>query len=166
MKTTIICGFPGVGKSSCRYDKDGNPQFNVWDMESTAYSWIFDSFNAEGYPKRNPTFPKNYIDALEMLLKYGGYEYVFLSCHDVVRKELQARGIKYIIVAPKNTPEIKNEYCKRYLKRGSDVDLITKIYKEWDEMLNSIEDDPSPCIWLDRGEYLADVLSKEGEWYA
>ena len=163
VKATIICGFPGVGKSSCRYDKDGNSHSNVWDMESSAYSWIFDSFNPKDYPKRNPSFPKNYIDSLEKLLEYGGYEYIFLSCHDVVRDELRKRGIKYIIVAPKNTPEIKNEYCKRYLKRGSDVDLITKIYSDWDEMIESIKADPSPCIWLDSGEFLADVLSKEGE---
>lgn len=163
MKTTIICGFPGVGKSSCRYDKDGNFHSNVWDMESSEYSWIFDSCNPKDYPIRNPSFPKNYIDSLEQLLKYGGYEYIFLSCHDVVREELRKRNIKYIIVAPKNTPEIKNEYCKRYLKRGSDIDLINKVYQDWDCMIESIKKDPSPTIWLDCGEYLADVISKEGE---
>lgn len=78
-------------------------------------------------------------------------------------EELQERGIKYLIVAPKNTPEIKNEYCKRYLKRGSHIDLIDKVYRDWDNMIASIKADPSPCIWLDSGEYLADVLSKEGE---
>ena len=160
MKTTIICGFPGIGKTTCRY-KYNNP--NVLDMESCPYSWIFDSFDSNERPKRNPEFPKNYIDSLELFANKGGYEYIFVSCHEEVREEMRNRGIKYIIVCPKNTPEIKNEYCKRYLKRGSDIDLINKVYQDWDHMIESIENDPSPKIWLDCGEYLADVISKEGE---
>lgn len=162
MTATIISGFPGVGKTSARYSADGF-NANMLDMESSAYSWIFDSFDPKGRPKRNPYFPQNYVDSLELFARDGGYEYIFVSCHEDVRKELQRRGIKYLIVAPKNTPEIKNEYCKRYLKRGSHIDLIDKVYRDWDNMIASIKDDPSPCIWLDSGEYLADVLSKEGE---
>ena len=162
MKTTIISGFPGVGKTSARYTADGF-NANMLDMESSAYSWIFDSFDTTEHPKRNPEFPKNYVDSLELFKKAGGYEYIFVSCHEEVRKELQKRGIKYLIVAPKNTPELKNECCKRYLKRGSDIDLINKVYRDWDDMIASIEADPSPTIWLDSGEYLADVLSREGE---
>ena len=160
MKTTIICGFPGIGKTTCRY-KYNNP--NVLDMESSAYSWIFDSFDSNECPKRNPEFPNNYIDSLELFAEKGGYEYIFVSCHEEARQEMRNRGIKYIIVAPKNTPETKNEYCKRYLKRGSDIDLINKVYQDWDNMIESIKRDPSPTIWLDCGEYLADVISKEGE---
>ena len=160
MKTTIICGFPGIGKTTCRY-KYNNP--NVLDMESSAYSWIFETFDSNRCPKRNPEFPNNYVDSLELFAKKSGYEYIFVSCHEEVREEMRNRGIKYIIVAPKNTPEIKNEYCKRYLKRGSDIDLINKVYQDWDYMIESIEKDSSPTIWLDYGEYLADVISKEGE---
>ena len=162
MKTTVISGFPGVGKTSARYSPSGI-NTNVWDMESSAYGWIFDSLSHKDEPKRNPKFPQNYVFDLEYLLEYGGYEYIFISSHEEVREELQKRGIKYLIVAPKNTPEIKNEYCKRYLKRGSDIDLINKVYRDWDEMLASIEADPSPKIWLESGEFLSDVLSKEGE---
>ena len=162
MKTTIISGFPGVGKTTCR-NKPGLFDSRVLDMESSAYSWIFDSFDSNCKPKANPEFPKNYIDSLELFSDKGGYEYIFISSHENVRKELQKRGVKYIIVAPKNTPEIKNEYCKRYLKRGSDVDLIDKVYRNWDTMIASIESDSVPTIWLDKGEYLADVLSQEGE---
>ena len=162
MKTTIICGFPGVGKTSCRYSANGIDT-TVMDMESSAYSWIYDPFNPKDYPKRNPLFPKNYIDSLGLFANKGGYEYIFISCHESVRNELKARGIKYIIVAPTNTPELKNEYCKRYLKRGSDIEFINKMYREWDEMIESIEKDGSPIIWLGSGEFLADVLSREGE---
>lgn len=158
MKTTIICGFPGIGKTTCRYKYNNT---NVLDMESSAYSWIFDSNSC---PKRNPEFPNNYIDSLELLAKKGGYEYIFVSSHEEAREEMRNRGIKYIIVAPENTSEIKNEYCKRYLKRGSDIDLINKVYQDCDYMIESIERDPSPTIWLDCGEYLADVISKEGEF--
>ena len=79
MKTTIICGFPGIGKTTCRY-KYNNP--NVLDMESSAYSWIFDCFDSKECPKRNPEFPKNYIDSLELFANKGGYEYIFVSCRE------------------------------------------------------------------------------------
>lgn len=162
MKTTIISGFPGIGKTSARHVASGL-HVVILDMESTPYAWVYDYFDLDEPRKRNPNFPKNYVDALELFVKKGDYTYILISSHEEVRSELRKRGIKYLIVAPKNTAEMKNEYCKRYLRRGSDIGLISKIYREWDEMFESIKADPSLCVWLDSGEYLADVLSKEGE---
>ena len=146
--STIICGFSGIGKSTAE-------QMNrkILDFESSGYSNIFEN----GFRiKRNEEFPKNYIDKLEDLIKYDEANYYLLSCHKEVRDELKARGLKYIIVLPYR--ECKNEYKKRWLKRGSDIDFITKMDKRWDEMIDSCVKDSATKIYLDDHEYLSDML--------
>ena len=85
-----------------------------------------------------------------------GIGHYLLSCHEEVRNELKARGLKYIIVLP--YMECKNEYIKRWLKRGSDIDFITKMDKRWDEMIDSCARDSATKIYLDEHEYLSDML--------
>ena len=47
---------------------------------------------------------------------------------------------------------------KRWLKRGSDIDFITKMDKRWNEMIASCTKDTAPKIYLDEHEYLSDIL--------
>lgn len=79
-----------------------------------------------------------------------------LSCHQEVRDELKRRNIKYIIVLP--TLNQRNNYLKRWLKRGSSIDFIYSMNNRWEYMIKSCEDDSAPKIYLDEGEYLSDVL--------
>ena len=146
--STIICGFSGIGKSTAE-------QMNrkILDFESSGYSNIFEN----GFRvSRNKNFPKNYIDKLEELIKNDEADYYLLSCHEEVRNELKARGLKYIIVLPYR--ECKNEYMKRWLKRGSDIYFITEMDNRWDEMIDSCAKDTAPKIYLDEHEYLSDIL--------
>lgn len=146
--STIICGFSGIGKSTAEQKNR-----RILDFESSGYSNIFKN----GFVvSRNKDFPKNYIDKLEELMKNDEAYYYLLSCHEDVRNELKARGLKYIIVLPYR--ECKNEYKKRWLKRGSDIDFITKMDKRWDEMIDSCVKDLAPKIYLDEHEYLSDIL--------
>ena len=146
--STIICGFSGIGKSTAEQKNR-----RILDFESSGYSNIFEN----GFRiKRNEEFPKNYIDKLEDLIKYDEANYYLLSCHKEVRDELKARGLKYIIVLP--YWECKNEYIKRWFKRGSDIDFITKMDKRWDEMIDSCVKDSATKIYLDDHEYLSDML--------
>lgn len=146
--STIICGFSGIGKSTAEQKSR-----RILDFESSGYSNIFEN----GFVvSRNKDFPKNYIDKLEELMKNDEAHYYLLSCHEDVRNELKARGLKYIIVLPHM--EYKNEYLKRWLKRGSDIDFITQMDKRWEVMINSCERDTSPKIYLDEHEYLSDIL--------
>lgn len=146
--STIICGFSGIGKSTAEQKNR-----KILDFESSGYSNIFEN----GFVvSRNKDFPKNYIDKLEDLMKNDEAYYYLLSCHEDVRNELKARGLKYIIVLP--YMECINEYKKRWLKRGSDIDFITKMNERWEEMINSCAKDTVPKIYLDEHEYLSDIL--------
>ena len=146
--STIICGFSGIGKSTAEQKNR-----RILDFESSGYSNIFEN----GFVvSRNKDFPKNYIDKLEELIKNDEAHYYLLSCHEDVRNELKARGLKYIIVLPHM--EYKNEYLKRWLKRGSDIDFITQMDKRWEVMINSCVKDTAPKIYLEEHEYLSDIL--------
>ena len=106
--------------------------------------------------EKNKEFPKNYIDAMiEHMREHHNCVYL-LSCHKEVRDELKARDFEYIIVMPH--PFHKNEYMKRWLRRGSSEEFIRSMYDRWDSMIRSCEEDSSPKIYLDEKEYINDVL--------
>ena len=90
MKTFIICGFPAIGKTTF-----STQRIDVLDLDSSQFNWITAN-NAER--KRNPNFPKNYIDALEEQI--GKFKYILISTHYVVRDELLKRNLPYITVIP------------------------------------------------------------------
>ena len=145
----VICGFSGIGKSTAE-----QKHRRVVDMESSCFSheWGFDHCKME----KNSDFPQNYIDHLEKLMEDNHADYYLLSCHAEVREELRKRGIPYIIVMP--SPEHKNTYLKRWLKRGSDIDFITSMNNRWNEMIKSCVEDESPVIFLGENEYISDLL--------
>lgn len=146
--STIICGFSGIGKSTAEQKNR-----KILDFESSGYSNIFEN----GFVvSRNKDFPKNYIDKLEELIKNDEAYYYLLSCHEEVRNELKARGLQYIIVLPYR--ECKNEYLKRWLKRGSPIEFIKSMNDRWEDMIKSCEEDTAPKIYLDEHEYLSDIL--------
>lgn len=135
----IICGFSGIGKSSMAQAYN-----DFIDLESSGY--------------KTKDFPKNYIDEVEKIIQEDDDEisYILLSCHAEVRAELQKRGIKYILVTPYR--ESKNEYLKRWLKRGDNIDFISKMDENWNDMIISCHKDNSPHIYLQENEYLSDIL--------
>jgi hypothetical protein len=149
MKHTVICGFSGIGKSTAE-----NKSREVTDMESSGFSWIWEAGVNTG---RNPAFPENYISRLNELMEQNHSNHKFLlSCHQKVRDCLKSNGIPYIIVLPRK--ELKNEYLKRWLQRGSDIEFIEIMYYRWDEMIDSCEKDDAPKIYLEQGEYLSDLI--------
>lgn len=148
MEEFIICGFSGIGKSTAEQKNR-----KILDFESSGYSNIFEN----GFiVSRNKDFPKNYIDKLEELIKNDEAYYYLLSCHKEVREELKTRGIDYIIVLP--TIEQKNEYLKRWLKRGSPIEFIKLMNDRWEDMIKSCEEDEAPKIYLSSGEYISDLI--------
>ena len=148
----VICGFPGVGKSTAAHNRT-----NVVDAESSVYSWMFDPSEPNAPRKRNPAFPQNYGDHIESLGGVCGYDVILASCHKEVREELDRRGIDYVFVVPEKNR--KDEYMKRYLKRGSDVEFINLLHEKWDVWLDEIENNGKHAvIHLGAGEYISEVL--------
>lgn len=145
----LICGFSGIGKSTAEQKAK-----NVFDFESSGYSHDFTS----PVPIRNTEFPRNYVDAVIKHMEEHHNCVYLLSCHEEVRKELKSRGLDYIIVMPDY--DQRNEYTKRWLKRGSSLDFIVSMFNRWDEMITSCEEDDAPKIYLSENEYVFDVLPR------
>lgn len=148
-KAMVICGFPGVGKTSV-----ANNRVNILDAESSAFSWIWNPENLEKGRERNPAFPGNYIDFIRENIEK--YDVILVSSHQAVRYALKAEGIQYIIVAPDYN--CKNEYMIRYIQRGSDIDFIEQLYDHWGQFIDDLYNDGAPLICLEKGKYLTDVL--------
>ena len=148
-KAIVICGFPGVGKTSV-----ANNRTNILDAESSAFSWNWNPEDLEKGRERNPEFPANYIRFIKENM--DRYDVILASSHQAVRDALKAEGIGYIIVAP--YPTTKNEYMIRYLQRGSDIEFIDQLYYSWNPFIEDLVNDGAPLIWLEDGKYLSDVL--------
>lgn len=144
----IICGFSGIGKSTAEQRNR-----RIIDFESSAFSHIFECGKET---VKNPAFPRNYIDRLIEFIDNDVATVYLMSCHKEVRDELKLRGLDYIIVLP--TAEQKNEYLKRWLKRGSSVEFIELMNDRWEEMIASCEDDDAPKIYLSSNEYISDLI--------
>lgn len=147
--TTVIAGFPGVGKSFL-FNNDKN--LIISDSDSSLFSWIVEN----GEKKRNPNFPDNYIEHIEARMDI--MDYIFVSTHDVVRKALQDNNIQYTLVYPDRS--LKNEYLERYKNRGNDGNFIKLFENKWDEFIEQMEAEEFPKkIKLTSGTYLKDVCS-------
>ena len=143
----IICGFPGVGKTSCaRWSR-------VLDAESSAFSHIIDPEKMTC--RKNDKFPTNYIDMVESEMKSDRWDIILLSSHKVVRNELKRRKIKFVAVCPQI--DCLPEYMGRYLKRGSDYDFMVDISNNWGWYISDMADEEL-YITLAKGQYLSDIL--------
>lgn len=148
-KAIVICGFPGVGKTCV-----ANNRTNILDAESSAFSWIWNPENLEKGRERNPEFPTNYIRYIKENMEQ--YDVILVSSHQDVRDALKAEGIGYIIVCPYFSN--RNEYLIRYLQRGSSIEFIEQLNRNWNTFIEDLVNDGSPIIWLEDGKYLKDVL--------
>jgi len=151
----IICGFPGVGKTTAAKNR------NILDMESSGFHYKFDPESREFTP--NPDWPTNYLDAIEQAYLNDHNEIILTSTHeDVVLSLLNNRELPVIVVVPEAT--LRNEYMIRYLKRGSDPEFIYSMYNNWlgyiEKIYRLVTNDGRkvPVINLKSGQYLSDVL--------
>lgn len=143
-KGIIISGFAGIGKSGL---KDNVPYYDnvkIFDLSSTHF-------------RKNPDWEKFYCDIVEVLV--DNYDFVFISAHDIVIREMIRRGNDFYIIYPKR--HCKEEYRERFLKRGDSPEYIDKFMRNWNcfiDMLDNI--DYNKKITLRTGQYLSDILNK------
>ena len=140
-KTTIICGFPGVGKSYLF----NNTNLDCIDSDSSKFD------------KKH--FPDNYIKHIEKNI--GKVDYIFVSTHSEVLYRLN-NMCEFHVVYPNR--ELKEEYLQRYRDRGNEESFINLIDNMWDKFIDDIENIPSTfyhrCMRyrLKSGEFLKDYL--------
>lgn len=127
----IICGFPGIGKSSIARTLPG-----IVDLESTPFNKNW----------------KIYADVIEHMNK-NGYT-VLVSSHRELREELLNRNVNYFYVKPEKY--LKEEYIERYKKRGNNKTFINQIKDNWDNYLKSLKGEN--VVELKSEEYLLDKL--------
>jgi hypothetical protein len=144
VKTKVISGFPGIGKSHFKNEVGGK----VLDSDSSLFSW-----ESEGV--RHPDFPNNYIKHIQENI--GKADIILVSSHDNVRKALVDAGIEFTLVYPSR--HLKEEYMYRYIMRQSPEGFITLMHNKWDDFMDEL-DLQLNCdkIILSEGKYLSDCI--------
>lgn len=134
----VICGFPGVGKSTLF-----NTGLKCTDSDSSKFD--------------KADFPRNYIEHIKQQMLRDDLDYIFVSSHDTVRAALLREGITYTLVYPSLT--LKDEYIKRYEQRGSPASFIKLMSDNWTSFIVSCaEQTGCSRVVLRSGQYLADVI--------
>lgn len=140
----VICGFPGVGKSTLveQLKKSGT---KVLDSDSSTFD------------KKH--FPDNYIKHIKDSIEKG-YT-VFASSHDVVRDALIKNNMSFILAYPSGY--LKDEYLKRYEKRGSPpafIELLDKNFYKWTKECDNINNKLVTKILLKAKEFIGWNITK------
>lgn len=133
MKTKIVAGFPGTGKSLLFKEFGAD---KVADSDSSSFSWIIE----DGERKRNPEFPDNYIKHIQSLM--GKVNIICVSTHDVVRNALKENNMWYILVYPDR--RCKDIYLQNYKTRGNAEAFVDLMDKNWDKFLDEVEAEELP----------------------
>lgn len=133
-RTRIISAFPGVGKS---YFHKENPE-TCLDSDSSNFSWI------EGTKERNPDFPRNYIEHIKNNI--GKYDFILVSSHKEVRKELAKNNLFYYLIYPEAYHEygMKEEFIERYRRRGSRQEFLTLLEDMFNAWIKDCEQEDYP----------------------
>lgn len=160
----VISAFPGCGKTyfvnKLNENLEGSGKIfkgiNATDSDSSSYSWVMD----HGIKRRNPDFPKNYIEHIKEARK--NYDLVFVSTHQVVRDAMDAAGIPFELVYP--NPQRKAEWVGNYYLRGNTKEFIDTIVAHWDEWIGDMaipKEGEVPHIrhMLDNGMYLKHLIT-------
>lgn len=133
--------------------------FVVLDSDSSNFSWVKDS-NGNRTNKRDPDFPRNYIDHIKSNI--GNVDYILVSTHKEVRNALREAGIEYILVYPK--PGLLVEWQNRYRHRdynGFPMSVMTDNWYDWifqcwvDVKINGVRG-----IELCKDDFLIDAIEK------
>lgn len=112
----VVCGFPGVGKTRARSEK-------TIDL------------NLANHPQ------EDWIGVIRSSMATG--KIVMVSSWSNLRRDLRNAGIEYMIVYPSS--RLRNAYLERLLTRKRLREKYKrKISSQFDNMLRSCMDDPSP----------------------
>ena len=150
-KVFVICGFPGVGKSYAQSYSSSK----VADCESSSFHYI----EVSGFLPRkeeNKNWVHDYVDYIYEQSCGGHFQYILISSHYAVRRELDLREIPYICVVPEK--RLKDIYLSNYIKRGNDINFVKQLYEHWEEWLDEIETHGAPVVHLKEGQYISTIL--------
>lgn len=155
----LIGGFKAVGKSTLATKYE-----NVIDLESSNFEYIIDESikdipveQRKGLKSRvkNPEYPLNYYK--ELISNLQANNVVLFACKTEVVDLLNKNNINYYIVYPEEA--MLEEIIERCKTRGNNEEFVSRIKKVYYEDLPK---DSDKIIWLQKGQYLEDVLIEKG----
>lgn len=144
-RTVVVSAFPCCGKTYAF--ENYQDKYSMLDSDSSQFSWIYETewerdCEKGSYPvtvkKRNPEFPKNYIEHIKENI--GKVDIIFVSSHLQVREALEEADIRYCTVYPKK--EMLNEWVGRMYRRGNDENFIKFQIEHWEEFMHNITFEP------------------------
>ena len=151
--TKVIAAFPACGKTYCF---DRNEDYSILDSDSSKFSWIYPG--GLETKRRNPDFPKNYIEHIKENI--GKVDYIFVSTHEEVRNALTEADIDFTLVFPQQS--LRAEWVGRCFICGSDEKFCRMIADQWDDWILKMEEEVvynnRKHYRLKSNEYLYDVL--------
>lgn len=153
----VICGFPGVGKSSLAERKEiiAGISFKKTDV----VKWRLVDLESSNFPKED--FPDNYIERIRVLEenahKHNQRMIVFCSSHSAVREALRQAGIEFLVAYPNKA--LKEEYLDRYLSRKQHPMPLKIVMDNFDKWIDEIESEEGVKLELFSGQYLSDVIT-------
>lgn len=163
----IIAAYPACGKSY--YTQHHT---NAVNLEYSHYAWIKDekgnivrTFWEDKIP--NYAFPRNYIEAIckahEKIdyNKYDYIDYIFITAHEAILKELVQLKIPVTVVIPHIG--LSKKWRKRFEQRGDDILSIHQQMGDWYTKLTEIkanEENFDELIELNEDEYISNIIEK------
>lgn len=149
MRTKIISGFPGIGKTTF-YQNTAEPTL---DSDSSNFSLIT---TPTGQIIDNPSFPSNYV--LNIKQNIGLHKYLLVSSHKEIRDAMLDNCIFHYLIYPDKSR--KKEFIENFKKRGNRETFINKISDNWDNWIDDMENTNVGCVkikLLDK-QYLSDIV--------
>lgn len=154
----VICGFPGVGKSTLSEQKALVPK-RVRESNQHA-KWRLIDLESSDFPKDD--FPSNYIERIKMLEamvhERNHHMIVFCSSHIAVREALRLAGIEYVLAYPDKS--LKEEYLERYLNRKNHPMPLKIVMDNFEKWIDELDLEQGFKLKLFSGQHLSDVITR------
>lgn len=168
MNTMIISAFPGCGKTYL-YKNQSKLTFKYLGRNKV---FTFSDSDSSQY-KKNNSWEKRYVD--EILTKIGTVDFIFISQHESVLKELYDRKIPFIVVAPDNSEWIsdskrqliKQQWFGRFILRKNEhiiniedwLNSLKENYDKWTSIEHITKYNPVSFFLLDESQYLTNIIA-------
>jgi hypothetical protein len=159
----IIAAYAGTGKTSLA---NNHPNEFV-DFACMPYKYVLSPYsNLEESGKANfnnimrDEWPYNYVDAI--LAEKDCGKHLLIPTDLSTLMILRYKEVPYILCYPER--EAKEEYRRRFVKRGNSADFIAVFIDMWDYFLEAFEkDDYGKLVVLKQDDYLEkihDILNR------
>lgn len=122
MKTKVICGFPGVGKSTAVKDNKF-PQYKIVDLDNSKF-------------KTN--WPNEYLKEIQSHVESGAFDFIMVSTHSEVVKFVVDMGYDVELVYPEK-PVYENNQWYQDNQRSKIKEMFLTRYQEREDSPEFIE---------------------------